>query len=60
MKVSKKLKLHAEKEKLRAKIKKTKIINTSKTILSDLIPNIIVDDNPPIIDQLGTLIKAIG
>lgn len=55
MKVSEKLKLQAEKAKLRAKKKKTKILNTTKTILSHLIPDIVVNDIVPIIDQLGTL-----
>lgn len=60
VKVSEKLKLQAEKAKLRAKKKKTKLINNAKTILSDLIPGIVVDDNAPSIDQLGTLVKEIG
>ncbi|XP_059068691.1 uncharacterized protein LOC131859151 [Cryptomeria japonica] len=42
MKVSGKLKLQAEKAKFRAKTKKTKILNTAKTILSNLIPDIAI------------------
>lgn len=60
MKVSKKLRIQAEKAKVRAKKKKARILNTTKTILSDLIPDIVVDENASIIDQLGTLVKAIG
>lgn len=54
------MKLQDEKAKLRAKKKKTKILNTAKTIMSDLIPDITIDDNAPIIDQLGTLVKEIS
>lgn len=59
MKVLEKLKLQAEKAKLRANKKKTKILKIAKTIMSDLIPDIVVDDNASIIVQLGSLVKAI-
>lgn len=60
MKVSEKLKLQAGKAKLREKRKKTKILNTAKTIFSKLNPYIVVDGSAPIIDHLGTLFKAIS
>ncbi|XP_059070777.1 uncharacterized protein LOC131860388 [Cryptomeria japonica] len=60
IKVSKNLRIQAKKDKLKAKKKKARILNTAKTILSDLIHDIVVDENVPIIDQLGTLVKAIG
>lgn len=60
MKVLEKPRIHAEKAKLRGKKKKTRILNSAKTILSDLILDIEVDDTTSIIDYLNTLVTTIS
>lgn len=60
IKVLEKLRIQAEKAKLKAKKKKARILNTAKIILFDLILDIVVHENAPVIDQLGTLVKVIG